>query len=218
MRIPSPIQDKAQQGLEGMLSDPTHHFDWRIRREIYQLFAPSSDPIVLRARRLLPILAAEHVLPIFSSHFPKDDLPRRLINTAMWVTAGGIEPEDPRVYRVADEGYHATGGGIAFDYESGKLIYNADYAAFSAYKCLVEIHGLQDPWIHADKFHKSGGVFGAGGDLGSQGWTSGNEFTDRDWAGLAAAGDTAAAAAMAEATSEHDNEPASDKLRQFWTW
>jgi hypothetical protein len=97
MQVPSPIQDTAQAGMESMLSNPSHHFDWRTRREIYLLFQPISDPVILKARRLLPILSAEHVLPIFSSHFPQDDLPRRLIDAAMAITVGSLELTDPRV-------------------------------------------------------------------------------------------------------------------------
>jgi hypothetical protein len=218
MQIPDLIRDKAVTGLQRMRADPIHHYDWRTRREIYQLFASYPEHLALAARSRLAISAAERVLPIFVSHFPDRDLPRRLLQTAVGLADGELERDNPQVLQTEDEGYHATGGYIAYDDTTQKILFNASYAAFAAYKALVEIRHLQDPWHNADRFSKSGDIYSLGARSETRHSTSGSEFTDEDWASLAAAGDTAAAAAMATASSEFDPSPRPEALREFWIW
>ena len=218
MRVPDAIQDKARAGLELMLAHPAHHFDWKIRRDIYQLFAPYSDPPIFRARCHLAISAAEYVLPIFTSHFPDQDLPSRLIATAVGIVVGQIDRNDPHVSEVEDEGYHANGGYMAYDATTQMVLYNASYAAFAAYKALAEIRHMQNPWQHVDRLSKSNNLYAAAGRVNPSLSTPGSQFTDEDWASLAAAGDTAAAAAMAFSTSERDPAPKADRLKEFWGW
>jgi hypothetical protein len=218
MQMPTAIQEMANAGLQSMHANPAHHYDWRIRRQTYKLFSPPSDPVVCRARRYLPIIAAEHVLPIFSARFPDEGLPRKLLDTAIGLTDGSIEKDDPAVHVVEDEGYHATGGFLALDQKTESMVHNASYAAFATYKALVEVRYTQDPWLHAAMFHKSGNLYSMGARDDLQTWPSGEEFTDQDWASLAAAGDTAAPAAVAVASSEVSPYAQSDKLEQFWRW
>ena len=218
MQIPAPIQEEAHAGLLNMHANPLHHFDWRTRRQIYRLFTPLSNPIVFKARSYLAILAAEYVHPVFSSRFPERDLPRRLIDTSIRVVDGILNKDDPQVLEIEDEGYHATGGFIAYDDKVQGVICNASYAAFATYKALVEILHMPDPWQHIDHLGKIKSQYSVGGQVDSPVWTPGSEFTDEDWAGLAGAGDTAAAAAMAFATTEDSAMPQPERLKTFWIW
>jgi hypothetical protein len=218
MQVPASIQEIAQAGLLRMQADPLHNFDWRTRRQIYKLFTPLSNPVVRKARSYLAILAAEHVRPIFSSRFPERDLPQRLIDTARSVSDGILDEGDPQVLDVEDEGYHATGGYIAYDDKIQMVIHNADYAAFATYKALIEILHMPDPWQHIGNLRKIRSQYLVGGEVDPSFWTPGSEFMDEDWAGLAGAGDTAAAAAMAFATTEDSAMPQPDKLEAFWIW
>ncbi len=90
MKVPAEIQRLAIQGLEQMYANPKHRFDWRIRRRLYQQFQKEDQAAGYQAHGWLAVIAAEHVLPTFTSTFPHDLLPVRLVRYAKRILTGSI--------------------------------------------------------------------------------------------------------------------------------
>ena len=203
MKTPDKVRELANVGLEEAYRHPQHHFDWRIRRQIYRLF--TMYPLGSRVHDWLAVLTAERVLPIFSTTFPDDDLPPRLFEAAKRIAEDPITVKEIDLDVLLSEGYH--GVGLDATQWHNKIALNAEYAGFAAYKALVEVSGNYDLLGGVGKIKR--GTYPSGESVMSIGgtdtiaiWETGDTFSDEDIAHLAAYSDTASAGAMASACAE----------------
>jgi hypothetical protein len=221
MKIPTEVQDLSHMGLERMYRDSLHHYDWHTRKEIYRFFKemyPGQCDII---RGWLAVLAAQRVLPFFTHTFPEDNLPVRLLDTAILVVERKTKVADSTIEDLINEGYERLG--IDAVHWHGKVAYNAEYAGWSCYKVLLEAYGKYDLFGHLDKWEKDSltGAMAFGvrdGAGGIAGWRSSEMFTDEDIAIMGDSGDTAGAAAMASACAVEVHQIDSNKLMTFWEW
>jgi hypothetical protein len=88
MKVPTEVQALTRIGLEEMYKNPLHHFDWHIRQDIYRQFRQMHPEQCDTVRGWLAVSAAQRVLPVFTSTFPEDDLPARLLDMAIQVVEG----------------------------------------------------------------------------------------------------------------------------------
>src|SRR6266508_3806362 len=93
MRVPTDIQSIVADGLSAMYAHPDHHYDWRRRRDMYQHMHDQYGQRGHEAHGWLAVLTAEHVLPLFTSTFPDDPLPLRLVQGARQIMQKVISPQ-----------------------------------------------------------------------------------------------------------------------------
>ena len=163
----------------------------------------------------LAIQSAEFVLPLFRPVYPDDTVIYDLLAGAKAVLEDRVDNLD-QLARLENEGYLLSDG-LGYHFESGQRDFQSFYAGFAAYKALVEVRHMIDPWEHIGLLSKSQNVMRSGGPE-IVGWTRGEDFSDQDWSSLAAFGDTAAAASFAYSTS-----PTTDRCQpmlyyEFWKW
>lgn len=215
MRLPDNIREHAEAGLSRMYQHPQHHYDWRVRRDLYQLFKVVNCDKGYRAHGWLAVLAAEHVLPIFTTQFPDDSLPQKLVIYATRILRGEVRNRSPRLTILLEDGYVGTGiNCILYDFRDGVIAYNAEYAGEAAYKALLEASGVHDLLEHTDDLvhERTVQVFDVAEDAAPE------TVTDRDLAHLAAFSDTASAAAIAYACTQTTFSLHNERLAQFWKW
>ena len=212
MRVPTDIQRMVADGLSAVDAHPEHQYDWRRRRDMYQHMHDSYGERGREAHGWLAVLAAEHVLPLFTSTFPDDPLPRRLVETARQIMQKGIPLQSAALDALEDEGYLATG--IDCMTWRPTIAYNAEYAGEAAYKVLMEARGVQD-LLHATERLICGQevqVFAMPANMSAE------AITDREIAHLAAYSDTASAAAIAAACDKEQFRLNRHQLKVFWEW
>jgi hypothetical protein len=210
MTLPDSITELAAQGVKAMRRDPHHYFDWRIRREIYRSLKQINSPPGKTIHAWLGVLAAEHVLPIFTRRFPEDSLPADLLAMAIQVAEGNIAPQSDRVSNLLNEGHFRTG--INNFTWRGSLVYNAEYAGQACYKALLEATRYQELLEDIEQCpHLKR-------KLPSIGNQAALAIKDTDFAFLDAYGDTAASAAIAYACRPDKSILRCDSLRLFWEW
>lgn len=209
------VLEIAKAELERLDPDSARYFDWKKRRQIYQLLNVDSTTTPSPRHKYLAVQSAELVLPLFRPVYPEDAVVYDLLAGAKAVLDDRV-PDPDQLAQLEDEGYHLSDG-LGYNFESGQRDYQSFYAGFAAYKALVEVRHMVDPWKHIDLLSKSQNVMRSGSPE-IVGWTRGEDFSDQDWSSLAAFGDTAAAASFAYATS-----PTSDRCQpklyyEFWKW
>jgi hypothetical protein len=191
------------------------YFDWRKRREIYKLLNVDSVTTSNPRHKFLAILSAEYVLSLFKPIYPDDSLVFDLFEGAKAFTEYRVADID-KLDEIEDAGYHSSQW-FGYNFETKQRNYQSAYAGFAAYKALVEVRHMIDPWQYVDNMSKSNGVMRFG-STDHSGWTSGHDFTDEEWNHLAALGDTAAAASFAYATSHTLDQCRPKLLYEFWKW
>lgn len=205
------IKKLVSIGLKQMEADPLHNFDWRLRRQIYRNLIDIDQGAGSSHFATVIIMAADHVLPIFQKSFPEDTLPKVLIKTAKDLIDGKLSKDDPKLAEILDDGYLSTG----IDNLTWRktINYSAEYVGNTCYKALVEVEngyslleGIESaPRKYARNF------------LGHI-EKSGQDFFDKDFAHLAAFGDTAGSAAVAFSCEIDKFEIEPQMMRIFWCW
>lgn len=220
MKVPSEIQQLAADGLEQMYANPKHHFDWRIRRQLYRQFKKINRLAGHQAHGWLALIAAEHVLPIFTSTFPDDRLPARLVRYAKRVLTGSIASTSWRIDILEDHGYMSTGLDM-LELRDGKIAYDAEYAGAAAYHALMQARGQHDFLEHVEDLRRQNGYFVMGGGAlrpEFDYYEQGASFTDEDIAHLSAYCDTAGTAAIAYSCDHQQLQIHSHRLQEYWEW
>ncbi len=220
MKVPADIQRLATQGLEQMYANPKHLFDWSIRRSLYQQFQKEDQAAGYQAHGWLAVIAAEHVLPIFTSTFPHDLLPVRLVRYAKRILTGSIARTSRRIDILEDDGYMSTGIDM-LELRDGVIAYNAEYAGAAAYHALMEARGAHHLLDSVETLRRRDGFYVMGG--GTQrpefdGYEQGSSFTDEDIAHLAAYCDTAGVAAIAFSCNREQFQIQPERLQEYWEW
>jgi len=219
---PESLAKSITEAVELVEASPTHHLDWRHRREMYKTFGSASDPTVLKVRGWLAVLSAQYVLPLFEKRplatLISDDpnfegVPRRAIDAAINMLHDSADQQV--VAYVHNDAYMTFGtwgdGDPSFSMK-------ATTAGFCSYKAMLEVMGNLEPFALAESFHK-GTKPGLPQDNSRTDWISGDEFTDTDWAEIAACGDAAGCAAIAYACDPNSLDQCDpEKLKAFWTW
>jgi hypothetical protein len=205
MPLPDHIQRLITDGLSEMHGHPSHHFDWRTRRTLYHLLRAEEPTIGYGAHGWLAVITAEHVLPLFTSTFPQDRLPYRLLWYARRILTGSLLSASRRLDLIEDQGYMRTGIDMIFyDLRDGVIAYNAEYAGAAAYKALVEARGTHDLLDRVEALYDS--------------CEQDSTFSDPDIAHLAAFSDTASTAAIAAACNVESDHIDPARLKAFWEW
>jgi hypothetical protein len=220
MALPDNIQRLVTDGLSAMRAHPDHHFDWRTRRMLYRMFRETDARVGPTAHGWLAVIAAEHVAPMFTTTFPDDRLPLRLLRYATRVLTGSLAPTSWRLDILQDQGYMGTGIDM-IDLRDGVVAYHAEYAGDAAYKALMEARGTHDLLDHVETLRRRNGTMVMGGgttDAAFDSYEHGATFTDLDIAHLAAYSDTASAAAIAAACEAEREHIHPDRLRAYWEW
>lgn len=208
------ILEIAKAELKRLNPDSVDYFDWRKRREIYKLLNVDATTTSSPRHKFLAIQSADFVLPLFRPIYPDDSLlVFQLFEGAKAFSENRVENLE-KLNEIEDMGYHSEFG---YNYEKEERDFQSTYAGFAAYKALVEVRHMIDPWKYIDNLSKGNGVMRFGSPNPS-GWTSGNDFTDEEWNHLAASGDTAAAASFAYATSRISGQCQPKLLYEFWKW
>lgn len=212
MSLPKVIQTLLNEGLMQMHQHPMHHFDWRIRNQIYQQLIDHHGVNGKNTYRWIAVLAAEKVLPIFLSQIEDDPLPSQLVSAARDVVDGSHSHRTQELDLLEDDGYVATG--ISCLSWRSKIAYNAEYAGNACYKSLVEARLGSNLLKDTDNLIRGKTV---------QGWylrdqNGADEVTDKEIAHLAAFSDTASSAAIAFASSVASFELDPHRLEKFWEW
>jgi hypothetical protein len=135
--LPKEIQLLVNTALAEVNADPQHRLAPQHRRQIYNAFKASTDPVSQRARGWLAVITAQRVLPLFQQEFPEDTLPQDLLNTAIGVLQGKVD--DATADDIQGHGYHASGN--AWGYDETEISWNADLAGCAAYHALEEARG-----------------------------------------------------------------------------
>lgn len=209
------ILEIATEELKRLNPDSVNHFDWRKRREIYNLLNVNSTIISNPRHKYLAIQSAEFVLPLFHPIYPDDTIVFELLEFAKALLENRIDDFE-KLNNTEDAGYHASEW-FGYNFENEQRDFQSTYAGFAAYKALVEVRHMIDPWKNVMRLSKGDGVSKYGGATPT-GWISGEEFTDKDWNHLAAFGDTAAAASFAYSTSRTSDQCQPKLLYEFWKW
>jgi len=209
------ILEIAKAELNRLNLDSVNYFDWRKRREIYKLLNVDSTITSNPRHKFLAIQSAEFVLPLFQPIYPDDSLVFELFEGAKAFSENCVVNHE-KLDEIEDAGYHASEW-FGYNFENEQRDYQSTYAGFAAYKALVEVRHMIDPWKHVDNISKDNGVMRLGG-TDHTGWISGHEFTDEEWNHLAAFGDTAAAASFAYSTSRTSDRCQPKLLYEFWKW
>ncbi len=207
--------DLWREKLEAaMLEHPQHHLDWRLRRDFY--LDLGSDVFARRFRGWLAVLAAQHVLPLVMYRLPYEPQPFRELDACIRLLRGMHCVQD--IEELKDESYHWRGSGVGRDLLTGEALLNVDIAAFTAYKALLEVDGWLNPFQWAGDVRQGEGYFVMGGTGTHPGERTAEEFTDEQWAHMAAVGDAASCAAVASACSAESITCMPERLQQFWMW
>lgn len=209
------VLEIAKSEMERLDPNSVRYFDWKKRRQIYKLLNVDSTSTPNPRHMFLAIQSAEFVLPLFQPVDPDDAVVFELLEGAKAFLDDRADNLD-KLNKVEDEGYYLSEG-FGYNFETGQRDYQSFYAGFAAYKALVEVRHMIDPWEHIDLLSKSQNVMRSGIPE-IVGWTSGHDFTDEDWNHLAAFGDTAAAASFAYSTSRTLDQCQPKLLYEFWKW
>jgi len=209
------ILEIAAEELKRLSPDSVDYFDWRKRREIYKLLNVNSTTTPNARHKFLAIQSAEFVLPLFRPIYPHDKMVFELLEIARALLENRVDNFE-KLNSAEDAGYHASEW-FGYNFENEERDFRSTYAGFAAYKALVEVRHMIDPWKRVMLLSKGDGVSKYGGATPT-GWITGEEFTDEDWNHLAAFGDTAAAASFAYSTSSTSNQCQPKLLYEFWKW
>ena len=209
------ILEIAKSELGRLNQNSVSYFDWRKRHEIYKLLNVDSTTTSNPRHKFLAIQSAEFVLPLFRPTYPDDSLVFELFEGAKAILENRVDNIE-KLAETEDAGYHASQW-FGYNFENEERDYQSAYAGFTAYKALVEVRHMIDPWKSVDHLSKGQNVMRFGG-TDPAGWTSGQDFTDEDWNHLAAFGDTAAAASFAYSTSRTADQCQPKLLYEFWKW
>ena len=209
------VLEIAHMGLKQMRLHPRNFYDWRVRREIYKLLNANSKSLPNYRHQSLAIQAAEHVLPLYIQTELDEQLVYQLLEAARAFPQNKIDIA--KVVEIENAGYHASQR-FGYDFEKDIWNYQSKYAGFAAYKALVEVRHLIDPWHGIEHLSMGKPVHRLDGGFHIRSWRKGTDYSDEEWSKLAAVGDTAAAAAFAYATSAESDEFVSGKLSEFWEW
>jgi len=209
------ILDIAKIELNRLNPDVVSYFDWRKRREIYKLLNVDSKTTSNPRHKFLAIQSAEFVLPLFRPISPDDSLVFELFEGAKPFLENRVDDLE-KLDSMEDAGYHASQW-FGYNFEKEERNFQSAYAGFAAYKALVEVRHMIDPWKYVDQISKSNGIMRFGSADHSE-RTKGHNFTDEEWNHLATLGDTAAAASFAYSTSRTSNQCQPKLLYDFWKW
>ena len=209
------ILEIATEELKRLNPDSVNYFDWRKRREIYKLLNVNSSTTSNPRHKFLAIQTAEFVLPSFRQTYLEDSLVFELFECAKAILDNRVDDFE-KLSRTEDAGYHASEW-FGYNFENNQRDFQSTHAGFTAYKALVEVRHMIDPWKNVGRLSKGDGISKYGSTTPT-GWTNGEEFTDEDWSHLAALGDTAAAASFAYSTSSTSNQCQPKLLYDFWKW
>jgi hypothetical protein len=209
------ILEIAKIELARLNQDSVIYFDWRKRREIYKLLNVDSKTTSNPRHKFLAMQSAEFVLPLFQPIYPDDSLVFELFESAKAFSENRVDNFE-KLDETEDAGYHASQW-FGYNFEDEQRDYQSAYAGLAAYKALVEVRHMIDPWKNADHLSKGQNVMRFG-STGHTDWTSGQDFTDEEWNHLAAFGDTAAAASFAYSTSRTADQCQPKLLYEFWKW
>jgi hypothetical protein len=223
--VPEPLKEAIAKAEAIVEADRLHHLDWHYRREMYKTFGTSSNRVVWLVRGWLAVLSAQFVLPIFEqrpfasliSDDPDDfeGLPRRVITEAINLLQGSADQQI--VDSVEDDAYMTFG---TWDIESDhSFSLKASTAGFTSYKAIIEVMGKLEPFAHAEAHSKATRPMRPYEDVSNIAWIHGDQFTDSDWARLAACGDAAGCAAIAYSCDRDSLEQCDpERLNVFWRW
>jgi hypothetical protein len=154
-----PLPPEVKQLTESALARIQQAFDQQYTREllakIHPAFGWPIDPGANRARAMVAILTAEHVLPIWKACFPAESTPDRLLALAREMTAGQVNIE--QAYEFADHALFMIGSAVDnMDLDVGAYSFRADFAGKAAYYALqyliqqycfthkIPLHGYRD--------------------------------------------------------------------------
>lgn len=212
MQVPLDIQSIVTDGLSHMDSHPGHHFDWRIRRDMYHRMKNQYGQRGSESHGWLAVITAEQVLPLFTATFPDDLLPQQLVHCALQIMQKTVDPNSKDALELEDHGYLSTG----IDCMTWRpvIAYHAEYAGDAAYKALMEARGEYQLLDHTEQLIRgqAAQVFHMPAN------TSPDEVTDSDIAHLAAFCDTAGSAAIAFACHKERFLLDRQRLKLFWEW
>jgi hypothetical protein len=213
MRLPSDIEFLLEDGLVQMDNHPNHHYDWRIRRELYKVINTEYQIKGFNVHGWLAVITAKHVLPIFTNIFIDDPLPEKLVNCATQVINRNLPTQSVQVLELLDEGYLGTG--IDNIDWRGTVDYSAEYAGEAAYKALLEACGSHNLLESTENL-----LWGREVQVSPilDGNLHPSSATDYHIAHLAAYSDTASAAAVAYSTKKDCLELDKYRLHDFWEW
>jgi hypothetical protein len=223
MPIPAELDTSVQEALQSVRSNVKHDFNWQLRQGLYETLDTVCQLGIKRTRGWLALIAAENVFPIFMS-VASNDLnssnlyPQKLLRMAKGILEGSVNQEEAA--QLLEDAYHSSDiwGSINDDDD---FDFAANYAAIAAYKALLEVSSDRDQFSFAKSYAKrtrhSGIVF-FGGQAPTEGWITGESFTDFDWAQQIASGDTAGTAAVAFSRRSGSNHRDAKKLKDFWEW
>ena len=222
MKVPQEIQRLANEGLKGVSNVAHSHFDWRIRREMYRQFRGTvGEKQGQLIHGWLSVISAEYVLPIFTSTFAKDPLPKQLIKYARRILEGQVSTESKRLDILEDQGYMGTGIDM-LDLRGDIVAYNAEYAGEAAYKSLMEARRscMLLEGVETLRRDYDGGLIMGGGSTSPEfdHLEHGSTFTDEDIAHLAAFSDAASSAAIAFSCEVERFALRQAQLQLFWQW
>lgn len=207
MDVPKDIQAMVLNGLQRMNEHPDHHYDWRNRRDMYQLMQDKYGQEGRDAGRWLALITAKKVLPIFTSTIPDDPLPQNLVYAAHQIMTQVISSESESISGLLDDGYHGTG--IDCVLWRSVTAYNAEYAGHAAYCSLGEAMGYPSLLQKTEEYARVDAEITR---------TTPEKITDLDIAHIDAYGDTAGAAAIAASSQKKHLRLNRKKLRAFWKW
>jgi hypothetical protein len=212
MLVPNDVTRLVQAGLLQMRINPDHHYDWRIRRMLYELMNATYGKQGYEAHGWLAILAAEFVLPIFLAAITDDPLPEQLLDCAQKVIQRAVPRDSAVVMELLEEGCLGTGLDC-IDWRD-TIAYNAEYAGEATYVALVEANGNHDLLEAIEECVRGEGVVAF--NL-PQGMTL-DDITDYEIADIGLYRDTASAAAIAYACEKERYLLEPQRLNEFWEW
>jgi hypothetical protein len=212
MQVPQEIIALVETGLSRMRARPDHHYDWRIRRTLYQQMNIRYNQIGYDAHGWLAVLTAEFVLPIFRTAIPGDPLPEQLLDCAQQVMRRAVPRDSAVVIELLDEGYLGTGPDC-MDWRD-TIAYNAEYAGEATYVALEEANGSHNLLEAIEECVRGEGVVKF--DL-PEGMTL-DDLTDYEIADIGLFKDTASTAAIAYSCDKDGFQLDPQRLMHFWEW
>ncbi len=216
IELPSDLRLLAESGLRAMECHPEHHYDWQTRRTLYRTSRSTYPTLSSSFIGWLAVLAAQYVLPIFTSAITDDDLPQKLVTYAEKIMKGQRRPRSSRVSYLLDQAYLCTG--IDCLVWRTITVYNAEYAGTTTYKALIEASGEYDLLENIERDIERGWVEPRNRSRKDRQPIYPSDITDSDLAHLAACGDTAGSAAIAYSCARESFTLDATKLRHFWEW